>query len=467
MSYLTDWLEANYGVSSPDQLRYRDASAGLGDMSRADLADAGYSSSRFGRPSAGLSGYNTPNGGYLAAGDVLRDGHTVYTIQQSADGKPAFSSHVDTPDLNLKDLAIMALMTVGGAYGMNALGGLMGAGGAAAEGLGAGAANGMWDVLPEAVGSGGGGMAGGANGMWDFLPEAMGGAPNTAVMGAGAADGAGAANGMWDVLPEAAQGGANGMWDVLPEAAGNGAANGSWDFLPPEANGLPPPVTPPGGMPNVPPVPPVSPGGSGDPTSYDYTNEMDKISDTATQTGVAPPGTINAGVPTNGGQNIYPSTGTPGAPGSGTTTPSTSSTIPDWAKALGIGLGALAGSQGANGSQTTTRDLPPELKPYIYGDATHHGLMPYTQQTLDMMMQPGFLQGYGDMRTTGQHLMTTPQRGNGFNMFYPGFAQAPAGAAGGWLSPPPVPLPGIAPQPGAARPFMQPPPGTNPMSVMY
>lgn len=376
-------LLRSYGVTDPSQLQYRDASAGMGDFSRADLADAGYSS-RGGAPSAGLSGWSTPNGGYIPAGDIARDGHTVYSMGQGVNG-PNSSSHVDSPDLNMKDLALMVAMTFGGAFGMEALGGLMGAGGAAADGalvsgmdlaadgamsganalpgFGAGGANGLWDVLPNAVSPGAA-----SNGMWDVLPEAFSGAPNTATMGAGAESAA-------------------------------GAANGSWDILPPE-------VAPPGSV-----VPPVA-GSGGGPLSkaaLDGTNAFGANS-VANAYELAPGATLSSTIP-----SVAP-------PGSSTGTPyPEANPITDFLKNNGSLIAPLLGGLLGSQPQTSTQkqDIPDWLKPYVIGDSTHTGILAHTNALLDKQMAPGYMQGYEDMRSVGQGLLHTPQVGNQFSQFFP------------------------------------------------
>jgi hypothetical protein len=80
-------------------------------------------------------------------------------------------------------------------------------------------------------------------------------------------------------------------------------------------------------------------------------------------------------------------------------------------------LGGLAGAQGQDAEQTTKRDIPDWLKPYITGE---NGLLAQANSLLQKQMAPGYLAGYDQMRSAGQNLMNTPQVGNGFSRFFPG-----------------------------------------------
>jgi hypothetical protein len=77
-------------------------------------------------------------------------------------------------------------------------------------------------------------------------------------------------------------------------------------------------------------------------------------------------------------------------------------------------LGGAAGAQGQENEQSTTRDVPEWLKPYVTKNLEYAGGL------LDKQMQPGYLQGYDDMRTRGQSLLNAPMAGNGFSKFFPG-----------------------------------------------
>jgi hypothetical protein len=70
-------------------------------------------------------------------------------------------------------------------------------------------------------------------------------------------------------------------------------------------------------------------------------------------------------------------------------------------------LGGLLGSKGTQSSQNTTRDIPDWLKPSVFG------MIDQTDALRNKMMAPGYLQGYDDMRTTGQGLLNQPIAGNG------------------------------------------------------
>ena len=112
--------------------------------------------------------------------------------------------------------------------------------------------------------------------------------------------------------------------------------------------------------------------------------------------------------------------GSGAATGAGTAASAAASSIPDWLKVAAPLLGAAAGSQGQQQTQTTRQEMTPELKPFIFGSGSNPGLMGHTQNVLNMQMQPGWLDGYGDMRTIGRQMMATPLVGNGFNRFFPG-----------------------------------------------
>jgi hypothetical protein len=84
---------------------------------------------------------------------------------------------------------------------------------------------------------------------------------------------------------------------------------------------------------------------------------------------------------------------------------------------LGIGstlLGGAAGAAGGDEERSTTKDVPEWLKPYVLKNLNYAGGL------LDKQMQPGYLQGYDDMRTRGQSLLNAPMAGNGFSKFFPG-----------------------------------------------
>ena len=81
-------------------------------------------------------------------------------------------------------------------------------------------------------------------------------------------------------------------------------------------------------------------------------------------------------------------------------------------KALGVGaslLGGLAGSQGQESSQTTQRDIPEWLKPYVTGE---NGILPMTQQQLQASRSPERMAEWANIRNTGMGLLNRPQVGN-------------------------------------------------------
>ncbi len=82
---------------------------------------------------------------------------------------------------------------------------------------------------------------------------------------------------------------------------------------------------------------------------------------------------------------------------------------------LGIGstlLGGAAGAAGGDDERSTTKDVPEWLKPYVTKNLEYAGGL------LDKQMQPGYLQGYDDMRSVGQGLLNRPIAGNGFSKFF-------------------------------------------------
>ena len=81
-------------------------------------------------------------------------------------------------------------------------------------------------------------------------------------------------------------------------------------------------------------------------------------------------------------------------------------------KALGVGaslLGGLAGSQGQESSQTTQRDIPEWLKPYVTGE---NGILPMTQQQLASSRSPERMAEWANIRNTGMGLLNRPQVSN-------------------------------------------------------
>lgn len=82
--------------------------------------------------------------------------------------------------------------------------------------------------------------------------------------------------------------------------------------------------------------------------------------------------------------------------------------------ALGLGataIGGLLGAQGQKSEQSTAKDIPEWLKPFV------NKQLGYAGGLLDKQMAPGYMQGYDDMRSVGQGLLNQPIAGNGFAQF--------------------------------------------------
>jgi hypothetical protein len=77
-------------------------------------------------------------------------------------------------------------------------------------------------------------------------------------------------------------------------------------------------------------------------------------------------------------------------------------------------LGAAAGSQGQNKSQTSQQDIPEWLKPYVTGQG---GLLQGAQSLFQQQTAPGALPGYGQMQQVGMGLLSQPIAGNGYQQF--------------------------------------------------
>jgi hypothetical protein len=350
MSAYTDWL-ASQGVTNPSQLKYRDASVGpQEDMSASDMADA-FGGTTYGgqqhKTTAGLSGFSTPTGQYIAAGDVFRDGDTVQSIDQNADGTPRFTSHVDSPDISWGDAAMMVIGTIAAAYGIDAMS-LMGAAGVGAEGAGGAATLSGMDLAADGginalTGFGGAGAAGAgagaANGLWDVLPEAVGNGTISSVE---------------EVLPGLTTETAAGGIETLPATAG--AAAGTSGVADPFQYGFTDTGTAGGALDTGYAGSGAVTGATGgvgtvaDVTDANYVNGSDINSDAATETGTAPGGSVNEGVTTTtDGANVVD-----GGGGSGGTTGTTGLSDLSTADLLRLAGGAagLAGLFGGNNSGT-------------------------------------------------------------------------------------------------------------------
>lgn len=86
-------------------------------------------------------------------------------------------------------------------------------------------------------------------------------------------------------------------------------------------------------------------------------------------------------------------------------------------KALGIGaslLGGALGSQGQKAEQSSTRDIPDWLKPYVTNTLTK------AQGLFDTQMSPEYQQRWTNLGNQAQGLLAQPMAGNGFNRFFPG-----------------------------------------------
>lgn len=86
-----------------------------------------------------------------------------------------------------------------------------------------------------------------------------------------------------------------------------------------------------------------------------------------------------------------------------------------WLGPAATALGALAGSQGQDTSQTSVKSMDPRMDALFYGD-----LAPRIQGLLAKQMEPGALQGFTDMQGVGRNLLNQPVAGNGFTRFFPG-----------------------------------------------
>jgi hypothetical protein len=82
---------------------------------------------------------------------------------------------------------------------------------------------------------------------------------------------------------------------------------------------------------------------------------------------------------------------------------------------LGMGLGALAGSQGQKTSQNSVKSMDPRMDSLFYGD-----LAPKVQGLLAQQTSPQAMQGWQQIQNTGMGLLANPVAGNGFSRFFPG-----------------------------------------------
>lgn len=105
---------------------------------------------------------------------------------------------------------------------------------------------------------------------------------------------------------------------------------------------------------------------------------------------------------------------TPGTPPGGN---GPSSLLPDSMKGL-LGpaatlLGAAAGAQGKDASQSQTKKMDPRLEEFVYGD-----LLPRTKGLLAEEMSPERRAQWNQMRGVGMGLLSQPVAGNAFDRFY-------------------------------------------------
>jgi hypothetical protein len=79
-------------------------------------------------------------------------------------------------------------------------------------------------------------------------------------------------------------------------------------------------------------------------------------------------------------------------------------------------LGAAAGAQGQEKSQTETRKTDPRVDPYLFGANGQNGLLQYAYNQLAQDMSPERQAELAKMRAGGMGLMAQPVAGNGFNL---------------------------------------------------
>lgn len=86
-------------------------------------------------------------------------------------------------------------------------------------------------------------------------------------------------------------------------------------------------------------------------------------------------------------------------------------------KALGVGaslLGGALGSQGQQAEQSSTRDIPEWLKPYVTNT------LDKSQSLFNTQMSPEYQQRWTNLGNQAQGLLAQPMAGNGFSRFFPG-----------------------------------------------
>jgi hypothetical protein len=168
-------------------------------------------------------------------------------------------------------------------------------------------------------------------------------------------------------------------------------------------------------------------GGIGDATTAGYLNGADIMSNTFAANGGIGAGGFGGTSGSymsnllNGAGDIASrvagNTGAANAAGTASTVANAAGTAKAGMSLLGPAatlLGGIAGAQGQENEQSTTRDVPEWLKPYVQKNLGYAGSL------LDQQMQPGAMAGYDQMRNVGQGLLSQPMAGNGFSKFFPG-----------------------------------------------
>lgn len=89
--------------------------------------------------------------------------------------------------------------------------------------------------------------------------------------------------------------------------------------------------------------------------------------------------------------------------------------VPTWLKVGSSLLGAVAGSQGVKSNETISKNMNPQVAPYVYG-----GLLPGVQGLLAQQSSPQAQQGWQQVQNAALGLLGQPVAGNGFSRFFPG-----------------------------------------------
>jgi hypothetical protein len=83
-------------------------------------------------------------------------------------------------------------------------------------------------------------------------------------------------------------------------------------------------------------------------------------------------------------------------------------------------IGGLAGSQGQQSENSSTRKTDPRVDPYLFGANGQQGLLGMTYDQLARSQSPERLAQNNQIRSTGMGLLQQPIAGNGFSRFFPG-----------------------------------------------